>query len=142
MSWLSGKTLVAPFDFSDESQAAVDYALQLADDPSQIRVIHVLAALPASSPAEMWQTTDDATRGERARATLAERFTDPRYGSVNLHVALGDPGHEIVEYAQQVGAGLIVLPSHGRTGVKRLLILSVAERVVRLAHCPVLVIRS
>ena len=44
--------------------------------------------------------------------------------------------------ADEWGADLIVMPSHGRSGVKRLLIGSVAERVVRLAHCPVLVLRD
>ena len=48
----------------------------------------------------------------------------------------------ITELAAELKADLIVLPSHGRTGLKRLLIGSVAERVVRLAHCPVLVLRS
>ncbi|HCK41739.1 MAG TPA: hypothetical protein DHW22_08920 [Planctomycetaceae bacterium] len=49
----------------------------------------------------------------------------------------GDPGHNITDYAKEIGAGLIVMPSHGRTRLKRMLIGSVAERVVRLAHCPV-----
>ena len=49
---------------------------------------------------------------------------------------------EISHYAQVHGIDLIVLPSHGRTGLARLMIGSVAERVVRLAHCPVLVLRE
>ena len=55
---------------------------------------------------------------------------------------IGDPGHEITEYAEEIGASLIITPSHGRTGLSRLLIGSVAERVVRLAKCPVMVLKS
>jgi nucleotide-binding universal stress UspA family protein len=57
-------------------------------------------------------------------------------------VAFGDPGQRITAYAEEVGADVIVMPSHGRTGLKRLLLGSVAERVLRLAHCPVLVLKS
>ena len=52
------------------------------------------------------------------------------------------PATEIAKYAEEHHTDLIVLPSHGRTGLARLMIGSVAERVVRLAHCPVLVIRE
>ena len=61
---------------------------------------------------------------------------------VIFQVQFGDPGHGITDYAEEVGADVIVMPSHGRTGLRRLLIGSVAERVLRLAHCPVLVLRK
>jgi nucleotide-binding universal stress UspA family protein len=64
------------------------------------------------------------------------------YNQIDVAVAIGDPGHEIADFASNVGADIIVLPCHGRTGLKRLLIGSVAERVVRLAHCPVLVLKD
>lgn len=142
MRWRAVKTALVPFDFSQEAGAAVDYALDLVEDPTHLHVLHVLLGLPAADPAQLWEAADDQTRGQRARETLAKRFADPKYAGVQLHVAVGDPGHEIVDHAQQSGTDLIVLPSHGRTGVKRILIGSVAERVVRLAHCPVLVLRQ
>ena len=74
--------------------------------------------------------------------SLRERLDDDKYKSVQIDIVFGDAGHEIANLAERRGAELIVLPSHGRTGIKRLLIGSVAERVVRLAHCPVLVLRS
>ena len=55
---------------------------------------------------------------------------------------IGDAGSEIVSYADRVSAELIVIPSHGRSGIKHLLMGSVAERVVRHAHCPVLVLKK
>ena len=51
-------------------------------------------------------------------------------------------GHEITTFAEENGAGLIVMPSHGRTGLAHIFIGSTAERVVRFSHCPVLVLRS
>jgi nucleotide-binding universal stress UspA family protein len=59
-----------------------------------------------------------------------------------LEVVFGAPAEEIAQFAQRDQSELIVLPSHGRTGLARLMIGSVAERVVRLAHCPVLVLRN
>ena len=54
----------------------------------------------------------------------------------------GDPGSEIVRYAAEVDAGLIVISSHGHSGLKRFFLGSVAERVTRMASCPVLVVRE
>ena len=73
---------------------------------------------------------------------MRERFAAAKYQGIHCATASGDPGHEIVKYAEEIDADLIVIPSHGRTGLTRLLIGSVAERVVRLAHCPVLVLRK
>ena len=61
---------------------------------------------------------------------------------MKIDVEIGDPGHRIADVAAKLGADLIVMPSHGRTGIERMLIGSVAERVLRLAHCPVLVLRG
>ena len=59
-----------------------------------------------------------------------------------LDVGIGDPGHVLVDLAKQIDAGLVVISSHGRTGLTRVLLGSVAERVVRHADCPVLVLKS
>jgi len=56
-------------------------------------------------------------------------------------VAHGEPAAEIVRVARERGAGLIVISSHGRTGLGRILFGSTAESVVRHAHCPVLVVK-
>lgn len=140
MSWWPKKNVVVPVDFSDESFAALDQALEMVDDPSHLQVVHVLADLSANEPGIVWGVVDKASRIQHVMKTFAERLTDEKYTGVNIKVVLGDPGHEIAEFAQQIGADLIVMPSHGRTGLKRLLIGSVAERVVRLAHCPILIV--
>ncbi len=62
--------------------------------------------------------------------------------NVELHLDAGDPAEKIVALAAKVDADIIVVSSHGRTGIKRLLIGSVAEKVVRLAGCTVVVARE
>ena len=81
-------------------------------------------------------------REEQVTQVLRERLADAKYSDVQIVIKIGDPGQSIVDFAASVQADLIITPSHGRTGIKRLLIGSVAERVVRLAHCPVLVLRK
>jgi nucleotide-binding universal stress UspA family protein len=131
---------VVPYDFSEESLAAVGLGREMVAEPSSLYVIHVLPELTATEPGVIWSTVDDASRMEHALKAMEQRIT--RVPGVQLKVGFGDPGHVITDVASDVGADLIVIPSHGRTGVKRLLLGSVAERVVRMAHCPVLVLRS
>jgi nucleotide-binding universal stress UspA family protein len=141
MGWFPKRKIIVPVDFSDESLAAVDTALSLVDDPAHILVVHVLQDVSPAEPRELY-SADQASRTQHAARALRERLADDKYGAVAVDVLVGDPGHEIADLAQRETADLIVLPSHGRTGIKRLLIGSVAERVVRLAHCPVLVLRN
>lgn len=142
MSWLPKRCVVVPVDFSDQSLAAIDTALQLVADPSGIIVIHVLQDLSPMEPGEVWRTVDTAARIRHVTQALRERLNQAPYSGLRLEVSVGDPGHEVADLAAREKADLIVLPSHGRTGLTRLLIGSVAERVVRLAHCPVLVLRD
>ena len=142
MSWLPKQNVVVPCDFSDESITAIDTALEMVGCPGQVHVIHVLPELSAGDPGVVWGTIDDGSRRDHATAALENLLSDEKYQGVDIVIAFGSPGHEIVEYAQTTNADLLVMPSHGRTGITRLLIGSVAERVVRLSHCPVLVLRQ
>ena len=142
MSWLPKQTVVVPVDFSEPSLAAVDAALELVESPAHVKVIYVLPVLSPAEPGVIWDTLSDESRCEHATQALDEQFSDKKYGGLDLRAVVGDPGHKITEFAEEISADLIVLPSHGRTGLKRILIGSVAERVVRLAHCPVLVLRQ
>jgi nucleotide-binding universal stress UspA family protein len=142
MKWFQNRDLVVPVDFSDDSFAALDVALQLAEKPSLVHVIHVLPLLETLSPGMVWDTVDEESRSEHAEKALKDKLAESKFEGIHMAITFGDAGQEIAEFSEKVEAGLIVLPSHGRTGLKRLLIGSVAERVVRLAHCPVLVLRS
>jgi len=142
MSWQAKKCIVVPVDFSDDSIAALDTALEIAAAPANVHVVHVLPTIEPSDPEYLWTTADTPARQHHALQALRERLVDPRYDGVQMHVVFGEAGHGIADFAQANQAELIVLPSHGRTGISRLLIGSTAERVVRLAHCPVLVLRK
>ncbi|MGE0759900.1 MAG: universal stress protein [Pirellulaceae bacterium] len=142
MNWLPKQKVIVPVDFSDDSLAAVGTALQLVEDLSHVTVVHVLQEVSVLEPTEGWQPIDTNSRVRHVREALRERLEASGHAGVRLEVLVGDPGHEIADLAAREHAELIVLPSHGRTGLKRLLIGSVAERVVRLAHCPVLVLRK
>lgn len=141
MNWFQGKKILVPLDFSEESHQAVDTALEIASSAADICVIHIASDLAVSSPEVIWEVHTDEIRSKNIEKAFHKEFADEKYRELQFFVAFGDPGHGIADYAQQTAVDLIVMPSHGRTGIKRLLIGSVAERVLRLAHCPVLVLR-
>ena len=133
---------VVPVDFSDESMDSVDTAIQLLEDPKKVHVVHVLPDIHPADPGVIWHAIDEESRRKHATNALREHLHGDIYDHLNLHIEFGDPGHRITDYAKEIDANLIVMPSHGRRGLKRMLIGSVAERVIRLAHCPVLVLRK
>lgn len=142
MPWFPKHKVLVPIDFSEHSFRALDAARDMVESPSQLYVIHVLPEILVTEPGVIWGEVDDASRTQHVEEALREKTADPRYAGVHIAVRIGDRGQRIVDYAAENGMELIVMPSHGRTGLKHLLIGSVAERVVRLAHCPVLVLRS
>jgi len=141
MSWFTKKCVVVPFDFSDESVKGLEAARELVDNLKNIHVIHVLFTIIAGEPGMSFEALDNEARRRDVQRAFRERLKGSRFAGVDLCVRLGDAGHEIASYAEQLGAELIVMPSHGRTGLKRLLLGSVAEKIVRLAHCPVLILK-
>lgn len=142
MTWLPKSQVVVPVDFSDQSVDAVRVALSLVASPASIHVVHVLPMLTDYEAGVLFNAVDDEARIKHTQQALRDRLSGAEYEGFQPQVLFGDPGYEIANYAEQSGAELIVLPSHGRTGLSRLLIGSVAERVVRLAHCPVLVLKA
>lgn len=136
--------VLVPTDFSDESAKVVEDWLTQVERPEQLTVLHV-APHAAPSEADMaigWNLESNETRSARLLDMLRKKFSDLKYANVHFDVKFGTPATEIAKYAENHHTDLIVLPSHGRKGLARMMIGSVAERVVRLAHCPVLVIRD
>lgn len=142
MVWkIDGKILV-PFDFGDSSHRAVDKALELVASPSQINIVHAIPTFIPLAPEGMpIEWSDDHERLEQAKRLLLEEFKGDRYTGVQMSVLVGDPGIVCTEHATEIGAELIVLPSHGRTGLARLILGSVAEEILRHSKCPVLVLK-
>jgi nucleotide-binding universal stress UspA family protein len=141
MSWVPKSCVVVPVDFSDTSNKSLQTALELVDSPENVRAIHVLHELPVTEPGVIWDTIDDEGRIAHATDAIVARLAEANCKGVESTVEIGDPGSNITQFAERVGAELIVIPSRGRSGLKHLLMGSVAERVVRLAHCPVLVLK-
>ena len=135
------KSVLVPIDFSDASFEALKEALTLVDSPSHVHAIHVLADL-ATEADFVREAMSLEDRESRAKAMLSERLSTADAEEVAPIVRQGSAGEVITEVARELGCDLIVMPTRGRKGVSRLLLGSVAERVLRLAHCPVLVIRG
>jgi nucleotide-binding universal stress UspA family protein len=142
MKWFHEKKILVPFDFSEQSVEAVKVALKISDEQSDVNVAYVCPNLNAAEPAVIWGAIDDEKRRTHATAEMVKMLSDLDAADVQLHVGFGDPGHVIADLARDISTGLIIISSHGRSGVKRLLLGSVAERVVRLAKCPVLVLKA
>ncbi|PPS40409.1 universal stress protein [Chroococcidiopsis sp. TS-821] len=142
MSWLQRNRVLVPIDFSEESFAALKPAREFVKDSSQLYVLHVLSHLHPAEPGVVWEAIDDETRKKHVQEALRERLKDSEFQGVQISVLVGDPSSKIIDYAQEINADLIVIPSHGRTGLSRFFLGSVAERVVRFAHCPVVVLRK
>jgi nucleotide-binding universal stress UspA family protein len=145
MNRFLGKKILAPTDFSERCDDAARLAIEISGTSELVTVLHVApdeAAFAAGDPAVVWETVSEEERKQNILESLRERFPDPKYQGLEMDVVFGRPAEEIVRYAEDGGFSLIVLPSHGRTGLARLVIGSVAEHVVRLAHCPVLALRD
>lgn len=136
------KTIVAPTDFSEESDRSVNKALELAEAADKVHVVHVAPSPLYPETTEIPPLHSERERRESILTSLRRRYAGSRFEKVHFDVCFGEPGRKIAERAKELDTGLIVLPSHGRTGIARVLIGSVAERVVRLAKCPVLVLRA
>lgn len=141
MAWSAKHCIVVPFDFSDHSHKAIDLALEMVDTPEHVHVVHVLPFMIPADPGVVWGIVDDSERMKHALDALDQELNTERYSKMAREVLLGDPGSVVADRANELKADLLILPSHGRTGFSRLLLGSVAERVVRLAECPVLVLK-
>ncbi len=141
MSWLKKKSVLVPIDFSELSYEAIAPAREYVEDESALKLIHVLTPLHPADPAAMWNTLDNEQRKQKVKSFLGSKLGEMGYKEIQIEVAIGDPSTHIVDYAKEIEADLIVMPSHGHKGVSRFLLGSVAERVVRLSPCPVLVLK-
>jgi nucleotide-binding universal stress UspA family protein len=143
---LKVKTVVVPIDFSPESKKALRYASSLAAGcGAALRLVHVVE--PGSFVNDLANVAvirDDKEVAQDAAVRLQCLAQDEveELIPVQAEVRIGKPYHEIVSIAKTLGADLIVIATHGYTGLKHALLGSTAERVVRHAPCPVLVVRD
>lgn len=138
---LSYSTVIVPIDFSGQSADAVATGLAVVEDPVNLHLVHVLLPLDAISPLAALGDLSDEARQDHTAEQLAAIAEENNAFAAQRAVLFGSPGLEITDYAHRRKADLIVIPSHGYHGVKRLVLGSVAERVIRHADCRVLVLR-
>ena len=142
------KTVLVATDFSEPSEIAVRYGRALAEAfHASVHILHVVPdsmALPWATMADGLAMADVQRRWEReANERLRQMLPacQPHATAAILVTRAGDPVREIVSYAAETNADLVVLGTHGRGPVAHMLMGSVAERVVRTAPCPVLTVR-
>jgi len=140
------QTIVVPTDFSDCAQMALHYAMDLVEPDGKIVVCHVVDDLPLSYGyvGVAFTAGDIRTRiSEEAEKELEAILpTNPDQVRIETHLLHGTPQREIVKLVTSVQADLVVMGTHGRSGLEHALMGSVAERVIRKSPCPVLVVRE
>ena len=141
MSWLPKQTVVVPVDFAEESANAISTALEFVERPSDVHAIHVMIPPDSMAPAALWKEALNEPREQKTRHYFDEYLAKHGFAGLTVAVLDGDPGLRTCDYAKEKAAELIVISSHGYHGAKRMLLGSTAERVIRHAECPVLVLR-
>jgi nucleotide-binding universal stress UspA family protein len=139
---LAIRTILHPTDFSEHSQYAFEVAVALANTcGSRLAVLHVMEFPPSCHGGFRVASLQPDDQEIVLEQLISRR---PANGGIPVahHLVRGDPAVEIVRMARKANCDLIVMGSHGRTGLQRLLMGSVAEEVARNAHCPVLTVRN
>jgi nucleotide-binding universal stress UspA family protein len=141
------RTILVPIDFSPHAQEAMAWAVDLARRYDATLVLaHVVQPVPwLAAPDGMAFTPADivaSTRRELLDALEQTRRSVVAAGvRAEAELLDGSPAHEIAVLARRIDASLIVMGTHGRTGLQHALLGSVAEKVVRHSSCPVLTVR-
>jgi|SRR5579875_414943 nucleotide-binding universal stress UspA family protein len=140
---LNYKNILCPVDFDAVSLSVIPLAAALAlESHTWLHLLHV-ARIPAQdmdspvpmAPVPRWEKEAASRLQEIADKTLDKQC------QYLVHVRSGIPDNDIVPFADQLGAELIVMATHGRKGFEHLMLGSVVESVTREANCPVLIIR-
>jgi nucleotide-binding universal stress UspA family protein len=136
--------ILVPTDGSEEVERAVDHALELASiHDASVHTLYVVSTktftgLPMESS---WENVDRMLREDGEEAVERVRELAATSGiDVTTAIAEGKPSRRIVEYAERENCDVVVMGTHGRGGIDRLLLGSVAETVVRSSNVPVLTV--
>ena len=147
---INPKNILWPTDFSPLSLHGGRYARAFRDVfGAKLHLLHVIPPpttpdLTVMVPAEVPASLGDQDLLESARRAL-DRLVETEFGGdaqIARDAVFGNPWVAVCEYAQKNGVDLIIVPTHGRTGLAHVLIGSTAERIVQHAPCPVLTVKS
>ncbi len=140
---LALRTILHPTDFSAQAEYAFRLACSLArDHGAHLIVLHVKPMEVAYAELPYVLPPDPAQVEEILYEQLHQLQPPEPLAGVNYLLREGNPVPEILRAAKESGSDLIVMGTHGRTGVRRLLMGSVAEEVLRKASCPVLTVKA
>jgi universal stress protein A len=146
------KKILAPIDFSEHSMNAMRSAMELAKDVgAEVHLVHVIAPhhhfipLPLATNVEQSrELAREAAMLEQAEEELAhlkkDEFGDSK--KVMTFAVIGHPVQKLVDYAKEQNIDLIVMATHGRSGIEHALLGGTTEKLVRSSPCSVLVIRA
>ncbi len=140
------KNILCPIDHSDGSKEALKYAVSLAlKDKAKLYLLHIIdiRSFNEGLEAMAMQIPDEETL-EQLRIKLLDCIPEEIRDNMNVEaiVIQGVPFAEIISIAREKEVDMIVIGSHGRTGISHMMLGSVSEKVVRKAPCPVLTVRQ
>jgi len=130
--------LLVPLDFSGKSRQALRYAVPLAQKFSA--KIHLVHVLPPGTKAERANQKQREEKALQKLDAMATELLPPRLLAGNL-VMIGDPADQILAATKKFDTDLIVITTKGSSGLRRVFIGSVAEKIMRHANCPVMSVR-
>ena len=142
------KKILVPIDFSDYSKSALKYAVNFCNyckaEMTLIYVVEPVIYPPDFSMGQIAIPSVNVEWDERAKQELEKLAKEhiPSGVSVKTLIKTGKPFLEIIETASELDIDLIIIATHGRTGIEHILFGSTAEKVVRKAPCPVLTLRE
>lgn len=136
------RQIVVPVDFSDQTDKLVDYTAYIAGELSATtHFIHVIEFYPGNSMTTLsyiQQYEERLLADVRIRMSNLLEDNNERCTGCTGEVVIGEPVDKILEFAKVKGADLIIMATHGAKGLEKILLGSVAEHVLKGAHCPVL----
>ena len=143
---ISLKNVLCPIDHSDCSKEALKYAVTLAmRDKAKLLLLHIIDIRSFSEGLEaMSKPLPDEETLEQLRAKLLDCIPEEMRDDMDVEaiVIQGIPFVEIISTSREKEIDMIVMGSHGRTGISHMMLGSVSEKVVRKAPCPVLIVRQ
>jgi universal stress protein A len=132
--------ILCPIDFDENSLSALRLGVRLAErDQATLYLMHVIQIVEEATVA----APTIFKRDERTTQTELQKIAESQLRGISHQVLLryGNPAEQIIGAESELGAELVVMATHGRTGISHLFFGSVAERVVRESICPVLIVR-
>lgn len=140
------KKIVCPVDFSEFTDEIISYALSIAKKfEAEVHLLHVIPTLNYFTPYESFLTPENLISMERNIENEIEKDFQKIIKKVDMPVKkvikTGVTFVEIIDYIKAENMDLVVMGTHGRSGIEHILMGSVAEKVVRKAPCPVLTVR-